>query len=261
MTSLTIPEQLDLLKALQKIDTALYAIAKRRGDLPQEIARLQHERESIEAKRSVVQEKITEQEALIEEYRAKDKQAEALLHAQTEKQKEVTSSREYDQLTKSIAFQDLEVRLARKNIKVAYHEIELQKNTIEEQEKTLESNQQESLRKEKRLAKINEKREGEEQRLQEERQALISQVSPALARRYQEIYDKRNALAVVHVAREACTGCWIIVPPQQQINIEEKKEVIECEHCGRLFSHVIRPVIEKGDEAGSKPRRRRRVVE
>ena len=47
-----------------------------------------------------------------------------------------------------------------------------------------------------------------------------------------------NGLAVVLVKRGACGGCFNMVPPQRQVEIREKKKIIVCEHCGRVFADV-----------------------
>jgi hypothetical protein len=49
----------------------------------------------------------------------------------------------------------------------------------------------------------------------------------------------RNGLAVVPVNRDACGGCFNIVPAQKQAEVREKKKIIICEHCGRILADVI----------------------
>ncbi|MDV7402138.1 C4-type zinc ribbon domain-containing protein, partial [Arthrospira platensis SPKY1] len=53
-------------------------------------------------------------------------------------------------------------------------------------------------------------------------------------------YDKtrksyRNGLAVVTISRNACGGCFNTIPPQQQLEIAQRKKIIACEHCGRVL--------------------------
>lgn len=37
------------------------------------------------------------------------------------------------------------------------------------------------------------------------------------------------------MTRNACGGCFNAVPPQMQIEISQKKEIIACENCGRVL--------------------------
>lgn len=45
----------------------------------------------------------------------------------------------------------------------------------------------------------------------------------------------------MQVERNACGGCFNIVPPQRQVEIKEKKKIVICEHCGRILADVIEP--------------------
>jgi hypothetical protein len=60
----------------------------------------------------------------------------------------------------------------------------------------------------------------------------------------------------VNVKRNACGGCFNIVPPQRQVDIKEKKKLVVCEHCGRVFADVEAvEVVEK-----KRTTRRKRVT-
>ncbi|MCD8528668.1 MAG: C4-type zinc ribbon domain-containing protein [Chitinophagales bacterium] len=45
----------------------------------------------------------------------------------------------------------------------------------------------------------------------------------------------KDGLAVVSVERDACGGCHSAIPPQVQIDINEQKKMMLCEHCGRIL--------------------------
>jgi len=53
---------------------------------------------------------------------------------------------------------------------------------------------------------------------------------------YNRLRDNaKNGLAVVPVDRDACGGCFNKIPPQRQLDIQAKKKVLVCEHCGRIL--------------------------
>ena len=52
--------------------------------------------------------------------------------------------------------------------------------------------------------------------------------------------NAKNGLAVVPVERDSCGGCFNQIPPQRQLDIEMKKKVIVCEHCGRILVPSIK---------------------
>jgi predicted nucleic acid-binding Zn-ribbon protein len=47
--------------------------------------------------------------------------------------------------------------------------------------------------------------------------------------------NAKNGLAVVPVDRDSCGGCFNKIPAQRQLDIETKKKIIVCEHCGRIL--------------------------
>ena len=61
-------------------------------------------------------------------------------------------------------------------------------------------------------------------------------IDERLLNAYKRIRGKvANGLAVVSVERDACGGCFSVIPPQRQLDIQMHKKVIVCEHCGRIM--------------------------
>ena len=82
--------------------------------------------------------------------------------------------------------------------------------------------------------------QGEENKLVKEKTKAAKRVENSLLLGYEKLVERqRNGLAVVKVKRNACGGCFNIVPPQRQTEIKEKKKIILCEYCGRIFADVI----------------------
>ena len=45
----------------------------------------------------------------------------------------------------------------------------------------------------------------------------------------------KNGLAVVTIERDACGGCYNQVPAQIQLELSQRKRIINCEHCARVL--------------------------
>jgi len=61
-------------------------------------------------------------------------------------------------------------------------------------------------------------------------------IEDRLLNAYQRIRkNARNGLAVVHIERDACGGCFNKIPPQSQLDIRMHKKIIVCEYCGRII--------------------------
>lgn len=67
-----------------------------------------------------------------------------------------------------------------------------------------------------------------------QRLEIISDVKPALRRRYQRILEACAGLAVVPLVKNACGGCLTAQPPQRCQEIRGGDLVVICEFCGRL---------------------------
>ena len=69
-----------------------------------------------------------------------------------------------------------------------------------------------------------------------EPQEVESRIDDRLLTAFKRIRkNARNGLAVVTVARDACGGCFNKIPPQRQLDIQQRKKIIVCEYCGRIL--------------------------
>jgi predicted nucleic acid-binding Zn-ribbon protein len=95
---------------------------------------------------------------------------------------------------------------------------------------------------------IIEESEEDEQKSMKDREKAVKSVDLRLLKSYEKLRgNARNGLAVVMVKRGACGGCFSSVPPQRQTDIKDKKKILVCEHCGRVFAGVedVIPAPEK----------------
>lgn len=236
----TIENKLNALLDLQAIDCELDDFTKVRGALPEEVEDLENELTALQTRSYNTQEELANLEQEITTRRVSIKSLEALVKKYEEQQMSVRNNREYDAITKEIDLQKLEIQLAEKRIKSAYERIENQKLELEQCQVFIEKSQQALANKREALQVLMGESEGEEQKLREQRREVIQRVDKQLLKVYERIRENvRNKLAVVVVKREACGGCFNKVPPQKQADIKEKKNIIVCEHCGRIIADVI----------------------
>ncbi len=232
-----VSQKLDALQQLQEIDSRLDALHKLRGDLPEEVSDLEDEIAGLETRVGKFEQDIKDAEDGIEGYRNGIKEAEALMEKYKGQQLEVRNNREYDAITKEIELQELEKQVCEKRIKEGYARIDGIKERISETNEKLSGRKEDLKHKKKELTELVEESKEEEDKLLAEREKAGKKIEERLFNSYNKIRDNsRNGLAVVKVARGACGGCFNIVPPQRQADIRERKKIIVCEHCGRIFS-------------------------
>ncbi|MDX2306137.1 MAG: C4-type zinc ribbon domain-containing protein [Microscillaceae bacterium] len=251
----TIEQKLSALLKLQKIDSKLDEIKKVRGDLPDEVQDLEDEIVGYQTRIDKFQSetKVLQQEIEAKKQRKKD--AEKMIAKYKDQQMNVRNNREYEALTKEIESEELEMQLSDKKIREAMEKISRINEDIEKTKEVLDERKKDLDNKKDELNNIIVESEGEEGKLMKEREKQSKNIEDRLLRSYNKIRTNAiNGLAVVSVKRNACGGCFNIVPPQRQAEIREKKKLIVCEHCGRIMADV-EDVIEEDPNKLKKPRK------
>lgn len=235
----TTAQKLEALMKLQIIDSKLGEIRQVRGDLPEEVRDLEDEIAGYETRINKFKSELAQFEEDINNNKNGIKDAEKLIKKYQEQQMNVRNNREYDAISKEVELQQLEIQVSEKRIKETHFKIEKKKDEISATEQILNERQKDLDSKKNELKQIIGESEDEENKLMQEREKQSSQIEERLLRSYMKLKSNYlNGLAVVSVKRGACGGCFNIVPPQRQADIRDKKKIIVCEHCGRIFCDV-----------------------
>ena len=229
------PEQLQVLKALQALDRERRELLQQRQLLDDEQAGLQVELDRVQAMvdslngtMAARQEERLELLGKLEHERGLAARAESRLP-------QIKTQREYLAVLK-------EVDTAKKQIKeltdqVAAKDRELEALHADKQEKDAELTtlgEQTAAR----GAELAAAAAGFDAGLAEhgrQRDALTGQLPVAVRKRYEMLLERRNGLAVVEARNGACLGCHMHLPPQLFNRLYVAKEVQTCPHCSRLL--------------------------
>lgn len=251
----TVAQKLEAILNLQNIDSRLDSIFKVRGALPEEVQDLDDEIIGYETRLSKFNADIDGLGDEIKKHKEAIKESEKLIKKYQEQQMNVRNNREYDAITKELELQDLEIQVSKKKIGEAQFRIEEKDKDINDLKEILKDRQNDLDQKKGELNVIVSESESEESKLKAEREKSVKKVDERLLKSYEKIrQNAKNGLAVVLVKRGACGGCFNVVPPQRQAEIREKKKLIVCEHCGRIFAGVEDEI---EDETNTKRKRSR----
>jgi predicted nucleic acid-binding Zn-ribbon protein len=243
----TVAQKLEALLNLQKIDSRLDSIFKVRGALPEEVQDLEDEIAGYETRLQKFHTDTVALEDDIKRFKDNIKESEKLIKKYQEQQMNVRNNREYDAITKELELQDLEIQVSKKKIGEAQAKIEFKNNEVNELQEILKERQKDLNNKKDELGTIVSESENDESKLKSEREKAVKKIEERLIKSYSKIRtNAKNGLAVVMVKRGACGGCFNVVPPQRQADIREKKKIIVCEHCGRVFAGVEDEIEEEG---------------
>ncbi|MDR0686957.1 MAG: C4-type zinc ribbon domain-containing protein [Dysgonamonadaceae bacterium] len=233
---LSVEQKLFNLYNLQSILTEVDKIRTLRGELPLEVQDLEDEVAGLNTRIQNFQLDRKDIDTSIGQQRIKITDANALIAKYKEQLDNVRNNREFDNLSKEIVYQGLEVELAEKKIreftaraKAIAEEITKCRGMLEERNADLKIKKQE-------LNEIISETKIQEEQLREKARKLEVTVDPRLLAAFKRIRKNAgNGLAVVYIQRGACGGCFNKIPPQRQLDIKLRRKTIVCEHCGRIL--------------------------
>jgi uncharacterized protein len=231
-----IVEKLRALAKLQYVDSQLDKIIVLRGSLPEEVDELEFEILGLEGKKAKIDEDIQELRNEILKRKANIKDFGAQIRKYEEQLNTVKNNREYEALTKEVEYANLEILTSEKKIKQVEDQIEQKNTLLSGTQSHVDERKNDLVEKRKELEIIIKETEMEEKRLEGESEDASKLVDKRIHDAYGKIRrNMRNGLAIVSTDRDACGGCFAIIPPQTQLEIRQKKKLLFCENCGRML--------------------------
>ena len=232
----SVADKLDALYQLQKIDSEIDRIRTIRGELPLEVQDLEDELQGLETRLIKLQDEVKELEQDATDRKNAIKDSELAIAKYKEQQNNVRNNREYESLEKEIEFQDLEIKLNDKRIKESKFTLSNKKELLEDATVKFELRKGDLASKKAELDEIIAETQKEEEALISKSEKAKGAVEERLVVAYTRLRgNAKNGLAVVPVDRDSCGGCFNKIPPQRQLDIQTKRKIIVCEHCGRIL--------------------------
>lgn len=232
----TVAEKLDNLYKLQTIDSEIDRIRTIRGELPLEVQDLEDEVEGLNIRIEKIQSEINELDTDVSDRKNGSKDAEAAIVKYKEQQNNVRNNREYDAISKEIEYQELEIQLNEKRTKEARVKIEHKKEILTSAVERKDFRTADLAAKKSELDEIISETQAQEEKFVKKSATALKKLDARIAAAYTRLRGSaKNGLAVVKVERDSCGGCFNKIPPQRQLDIQSRKKVIVCEHCGRIL--------------------------
>ncbi len=233
---ISIEEKLFALYDLQFVNSNIDEIKILRGDLPLEVQDMEDEIVGLETRLQNIDTEISELKTNVKGKKVEIEEANMKIERYKEQLNNVANNREYDNLTKEVEFQELEIQLCEKRIKEF---TALQEEKEEEKKQATERLNDRRLdcqQKKEELSEIISETKQDEEKLIEKALKIEKKIEPRLLTAFKRIRRAvRNGLAVVPVERAACGGCFSKIPAQIQLDIRSRRKIIVCENCGRIL--------------------------
>jgi predicted nucleic acid-binding Zn-ribbon protein len=223
--------------------TEIDKIKTLRGELPLEVQDLEDEIAGLGTRLKNYQNEIEDAKNNVLVQKAKIVESSGLVEKYKAQLDNVRNNREFDNLSKEIEFQGLEVEFAEKKTREFNAFIEDKKNSVKQCKDILESRKLDLDQKKGELEQIIAETRQDEEKLRGQAKSLEEVIEPRLLTAFKRIRKgAHNGLAVVDIQRDACGGCFNKIPPQKQMDIKLRKKIIVCEYCGRIMIDPDLPV-------------------
>jgi len=233
---ITVEEKLFALYNLQKVVSKIDEIKILRGELPLEVQDLEDEIIGLTTRLEHFDAEIKDIQANIASKKIEIEESHVKIDRYKEQQENVRNNREFDNLSKEIEFQTLEIELCEKRIREF---TALKDSKSVEQKSTTERLAERKLDLDQKKGELNEiiaETKQEEEKLRENAKEIELSIESRLLTAFKRIRkNARNGLAVVYVQRDSCGGCFNKIPAQRQLDIRLRKKIIVCEYCGRIL--------------------------
>ena len=233
---MSVEEKLRALYELQTVDTKIDELRILAGELPQEVKDMSDEVEGLKTRLTNIENNIKECETGISEHRVRIENANAAISRYKEQQNNVRNNREYDNLTKEIEYQELDIessqkKIARLTADLEDRQAEKAKTISDIEDRTVDLNQKRN-----ELESILSETKEQTEKLMLRAADLEKNIEDRLVTAFHRIRkNAHNGLAVVKVERDSCGGCHSKIPAQRQLDIRLRKKIIVCELCGRIL--------------------------
>jgi len=222
-------------KALQEIDTQLQRIEALKGDLPNQVRKLNQDLSEAQSYLEAQEKKLLDCKKETAATEMDVKAAEGKLKKYQNQLYEVKTNREYDAVTHEIELVKGEIAKKESRLLELMEWVENLQKTVEESKTRMDRLKGEFEQKKTDLQKKQEATERDELGLLDKREKALRGIEPKRLASYERIRNAKNGLAIVPVVRNACSGCHKKLPPQRVLEIRERDRIYMCDVCGRML--------------------------
>jgi predicted nucleic acid-binding Zn-ribbon protein len=228
---------ISLLVSVARIEATLQSDRLALQKIPTEITAIDRDLRGLEAREKAAQDRL---EALVKgrrETERKLREHEEHLKKCRNQQALVKTNEEYTAMLKEIAGLERDIDAEEERILVLMDEIEAARKEAAAATEAFTDLRSKRLEERKSLEERASALEREVERLTREKPKILSEVSPALLKRYERVADKHGDFAVTRVEAEHCGACRQQVPPQVAVEVRKNESFITCQACGRILVH------------------------
>ncbi len=228
-------ENLKTLHELQAVDTKVLEVERIGAVLPEKIRVLEAEVEVLRAELGGLN---TELETRKKEQR----EIEAQIKEETEKHKkwkrrlnEIKTPREYQAMSREIELGERQVRDFEESVLAIMTEVEAKQKVLSEKDGDLKARELVVAGKVRELRIRQSELTKEAAKIAEGRISMLKQVPEPLLKKYEQLRERKNGIAVALVLEGRCLACNVQLRPQQIVDLKKYASIMACSQCYRIL--------------------------
>lgn len=232
---IAISEELKSLIELQVIDTAIADLIRQKNRLPEII---NEAKQFLTASQADLLNVKTSYDNLLKEKRTKEQAVEdedAKIEKLKSRTSQIKTNEEYQALIREV---DAAKRTKTKEedaLLVVLEKAEDVKKELNDKEQKVKEEEKKFAAEESRIKADFTIVEDELNKLLKSRDEHGSRIGKDLLKRYTQLFESKNNLAVAAVKNGNCLGCHMNIPPQTLTEIKKNSKIIQCFNCSRIL--------------------------
>lgn len=232
---IAISEELKSLIELQVIDTAIADLTRQKNRLPEII---NEAKQFLTASQADLLNVKTSYDNLLKEKRTKEQAVEdedAKIEKLKSRTSQIKTNEEYQALIREIDAAKKAKNTQEDALLVVLEKIEEVKNDLQAKEQKTKEEEKKFAAEENRIKADFTIVKDELDKLLKSRDEHGSRIGKDLLKRYTQLFESKNNLAVAAVKNGNCLGCHMNIPPQTLTEIKKNSKIIQCFNCSRIL--------------------------
>lgn len=252
-------EGFSTLLSIQDIDIKIIRLLKVKKERQNELKKVHLLKQEIQRQVEKKQEEITRIKTEMRHGETRIKEIQEKVLKFEAQQAAVKKMDEFNALTQELTAAGRERTATEHNLSDLADKLVMEQDTLAALQKNLLNTEESGRLLEQEIQTSIQKVNEEGQQLLGEREKLKAEVSAEMFGIYERLLKNKRDRVLVSIENRTCSGCHIVLTPQQENLVRKQDRLIFCEHCSRIL-YWQEMQAEEGEGAVSKRRRRRSPV-
>jgi uncharacterized protein len=238
---------LERLIALQRLDTASHDAQRRLAEEPERVKALDARLETSKLQVAAAKEQLAKNQSARREIEKDVAVHQGRLSKFREQAMAVKTNQEYHAIQHEIAFAQTEIKTREDRILELMVQADELTANVKRSEAGIAAEQKAVEADRKALAAELTELKAAQQRMAQERAALVAAIPPQVLAIFDLVAKRRHGVAVAEARDGICTICHVRLRPQVFNTIRRNSEIMQCDSCQRILYYVPAPAAAAAD--------------